>query len=1235
MRTAFIIFAIFVAVVLLVRFAAPAATPKLYAKAERITNNALLANIRALSKRCAVTEYGQGISYSMIKIRSVLSACKKRVNSGVADDWQRVLNDGSNTILHAFVDGKSAARYSAYCGHVGKYPRVFLFSERLIRDSGCEITHRSLFDAISAFEENAEFTLSERKILCGMIKLCLIWYLHSVTENAVKRCEEYDKGATDGLNGSVNLDYLNSDDYICGLVHACADKDGAAVNRLLEHNGVDICSADSRRRKRLAQVYLTVNSVLRSLSVIEACEKEVYTPQKHSGERGRRYVKVFNILFPILLAVYAVFTCIFASPNYVALFSVAAIITYAVMRIPVLLYSPSSSVDIFSTIEALFCKPKNGQKIESDSSNRLLLTEAAYFGSEPEYIQTVIDGAGIRLCCDNRGGITVKSNETSDCIYVGISSDGVDIELSECDGVIERHRAVYRACKGDLELCAEAVVPIDGNVCIVRLTVINRSDCDKTVNLIGAVVRNKPKSQKCYTQNIRGGSMAICDNGFALSLNDGNYGGDLCAFCADGTLKHGNVDAPALIGTTTLTVKRFARAVSYMTVVYASRTQAENMFQYVSDELYFERATESAAAYSNVHLTDKPVEMPCIVYSDRKLDKPAAFPPPVLNKSNYDFIMPFGGISDGNMVIEDRYGYKPINNTLSGGNLCVELNQFGIQSISVGKKSFTVQVDKYTQRQRAFVVIGENGVMWSPTVTYRGRIGQARAVYGSGYTAYGCAYNGMVCEQKVFTAIGLPAAFFDIKVYNKTDVERKLDIMFSAVCDSDINIEVGDNGVTASAGKCKLLLCAVGERAEYTAYKEGYFVYGKIDRTSGFRAGGSTPAPTASVCRTVEANDCARIVFCLVDEAYYKKLQSVSEVDKLLDGVKRFYGRLGRILPATDDRVLNVSYSQSLYSAYSAFVAHKRMTLYDECFVLNAAKYVDSTAVKHRIFGILCCQNQSWLLGADYYDCLQVVRCIIEFVEYTHDEKFWNEVLPYAPLRIHGERMVIKDTVINHILRAVKYLIYTSMQPLPSVVKSVWQYNNFLYVLKYFENKLKLSDDLYEQYKRCYKQTSELYMHTVKRLTANNLFEFKSVAEAYMCARLLFDLDLNEQAYNIIKYNNPINRCLHYGDRSEYADIDYFSDPVAAAVYFTTVTEKLFGVKFRGKTLKICPHIAKNTPSLSFDILSKSKDVRVTVDGSELCGNWRMRVNKINYPADSVEIRNLSDDIVFYRDGNE
>ncbi|MDE6029629.1 MAG: hypothetical protein K2F90_04850 [Clostridiales bacterium] len=1215
----------------MVRFAAPAAVPRFYVHAERLTHSALINNIRALGKRCAVTEYGQGVRCGTIKIRKVVLACKKSVSSGNAQDWQYALCADSDGVLRAFSDGKRAAKHSAYCGHVGKYPCVFLFCERFVRDCGCDITEHSLFDAISAFEENAEFTLAERKILCGMLRLCLIGYLYSTTESASKLGDEYDDGVADGARGKVSLDYINADDYVCGLIQSCTENERPAVQRLLEYNGVDIGAADSRRRKRLAQAYLTVNSVLRSLSVVAACENKIYAPQKHGGVKVKRYVKAFNIIFPILIVAYAVLACVFASQRFVALFSVATIITYAIMRIPVLLHSPTSGIDILYPIEALFRKRASKKNDTTPSVNsRRLLAETAYFGCEPQYANSVIDGSDIRVCCDNRGEIAIEFGSAVDGVYIGVTSDGVSITLSECDGVIEPHRAVYRACKGDLEVCAQAIAPIDGNLCLVRLTVINRGAYDKSATITGAVVRKFPRKQKCYTQNIRGGATVVCDNGFALALSGGEYGGDLRVFCADGTMVHGNIDSPALMGVTTLSVKGFSIAVAYMTIVYAPRTQAENVFEYVSDDLYYDRAVESAAIYCKPNATENHAIVECVRYGDRKNDVPPTLLPPSLPKYDCEYALPFGGISMRQIVIKGDRKHAPINNTISGGNLRVSLNQFGVQNIAVGRDSLTASADEYTYTPRAFVMIGESGVIWSPTKAIDAN--NMRTVHGHGYTEYTRAYNGMVCVQKVFAVPNASAIFFDITLFNKTDEERNINIMFSALCDSAVNTEICDNRVTVTVGKTKLALIAVDETAEYAAYKEGYFVYGKVDRTSAFRAGGSTPAPTAAVRKAVGANDNVRVVFCIADERTDKP-NRVDGVDNAFNEVRRFFGRLGRILPATDDGVLNISYMQALYGAYCAFAAGKRASLYSESFVLSAAKYVSPNAVKDRLYRILSEQNQNGLLGLDYFDCLQTARCIIEYAEYTKDDGFWNEVLPYAPLRIHGKMTAANGAVSNHILQAVKYLIDTSMPSLQSLVQSVWQCKSLLYVFRFADNKYKLSGDLHELYKRRFTQIANEYALLAKRLTSNSLYRFRSATEAYLCARLLFDLDADEQAYNILKYNNPIERGLHYGDNADYV-FDCFSDSIAAAVYFTTVTERLFGVRFMGRTLKICPHTARNTPQIAFDILGKSNDVRVTVDGGKSCGNWKMRVNKINYPADSVDIRNLSDDIVFYRDGD-
>ncbi|MDE7164445.1 MAG: hypothetical protein K2O04_03375 [Clostridiales bacterium] len=1218
MRTAFIIIAIFAAVVLLVKFAAPSAKP-MFISGERITQSALINNIRALGVRCAVTENGLGVSQSL-GIKHVIDECKKRVSANTADYWQNTLLGGSDVVLRALCDGKKCAKYSGGCAHVGKYPRVYLFCEMLTRQSGCLFTRELLLNCISAFEENATFTQSERKILCGILRFCLIGHLSVAAEEGLKRAEMYDKGIGDGKSGRVDLTNIHVDDYVCGLMDGCADSERKAVVGLFEHNGVDVNAANKNRRKFLAQIYVTVSSVLRSLSVVDECENDIYTPINH-GEHAKRYEKAFNIIFPILLAVYAVLTCIFASPKYVALFSVASILTYGVMRIPVILYFPDGAINIFAPIERLlfgfFRRKKNVALLDN---GKQLLSETAYFGSEPQYAESTIEG-GLNVHCDNRGDILIDSGENADSLYFGIKADELTTSLNECDGVIERHRATYHVCKRDIEMCAEVLVPIDISACIVKLTVINRSEADKAVSITSAVVRNTVAD--CITEDVCGGAMVNCYDGFALSIDGGKYGGDLSAFCANGTLRHARTNKPALIGVSDINVKGFSRACIHAVIAYAhSKTEVESLFRYISDELFYLRAEAASSVYCGLN---KSIVLPTVqdVRREARTHKPVAkYPSPDLPKCELLFSLPFGGITDDNsVVITDNAYCKSLDNTVTNGRISMTVNQFGIQNISLDGLSVTPPPDAYLHVPRAFVVIGENGSLWSPTSRLFD-CGKMYAVHSRGYTEYTCSYDGAVCTQKCFAAES--AVFIEVTLCNKTSALRGFDIMFSTQCKSEKSVARAESGVTTDG----LLFCALGEHAEYALYKEGYYIYGHIARASGFRVGGCTPAPTLSVNKIVKPKSGVKVVFCITDSTC-KNLPDIDGVDDLFDSVKCFYNRLGRIYPNTDDSILNISCIQALYSAYTAFISQTSMSLRDESLVMSAVKYADPSAVKNRIYKILANQDCNGELG-EYVDCLQFLRCVSEYSQFMLDCDFWDEVLPYAARR---RRAVIKETAYAHILRAVKHIIINPAPYTESLIQSVWTNKTIIEVLRFWQDKIK-DDALLAACKKRFAVAANEYSRQVKRLMKNNFFEFGSVAEAYMCAILLFDLDQNEKAYNIIKYNNPIERCMYYGERA-IDEFDYFSDPAASAVYFVAVVERLFGVKFRGKTAKICPHTSSVTPKTEFCICGKTKDIHITVDDTRLCGNWKMRVNRINYPADSVKLSELSDDIVFYRDGNE
>lgn len=154
-----------------------------------------------------------------------------------------------------------------------------------------------------------------------------------------------------------------------------------------------------------------------------------------------------------------------------------------------------------------------------------------------------------------------------------------------------------------------------------------------------------------------------------------------------------------------------------------------------------------------------------------------------------------------------------------------------------------------------------------------------------------------------------------------------------------------------------------------------------------------------------------------------------------------------------------------------------------------------------------------------------------------------------------------------------------------------------------------------------------------KKLRARAFFDFDDRFEKLMCVSLLFSMGENERAYNILKFNNPIERAMQFGDEA-LAEL-YACDPAASALYYCIVTEKLLGVRINGKRVNIRPHTSRATPHMEFTLKGLRGKAKIVIDDSETVGNWRMRVNKISYATDSIDISSVSDDIVFYRDGKD
>ncbi len=124
--------AIFAAVCLLILYAAPPAKP-IFTVKKRLPTKTVLYGIRLLAERCAEVEYGFGIKYSSIKIKKLISDLTRNRNIGTV--WRDELLNNKQTILSAYEESRKSICLSSALGHVGKYPRLFLFCNYLAENT--------------------------------------------------------------------------------------------------------------------------------------------------------------------------------------------------------------------------------------------------------------------------------------------------------------------------------------------------------------------------------------------------------------------------------------------------------------------------------------------------------------------------------------------------------------------------------------------------------------------------------------------------------------------------------------------------------------------------------------------------------------------------------------------------------------------------------------------------------------------------------------------------------------------------------------------------------------------------------------------------------------------------------------------------------------------------------------------------------------------------------------------
>lgn len=1257
MSTLLIIVAIIAAVILLFRHAAPRKRPY-FSASERLPEKAILLRLENLGKRSAVTVRGFGLSSKKVDIKRIISEIyAKLVGGRELDDWETELYISRKIIFDAFNKSKNAIKKSYMLGHVNDHPRLFLLCNEIVKYTQGNITAEFIEKAVKAFEKYAPLDDLEKSFLPDMLMFCLCGLLYSVAFESKKSAQYYDKGVNDGKNGKVDLDYIVYGDYVCGLCDFAPVADCAAIQRLLECNGISQKDAELSRRIRLSKTYALIEYAVKSIEFIDSKRAEQIENFKAVSDKTppRLVVTFFNFAPLVLIGIAAVLFCIFPPPRYAALFVVVSILIYAIFRYFMLKKYPRYYCVVLSNLFAAIKSklPQRKQSVEIEPIRKK--TEIAYFGGEPSYKSNRTESGHVSVTADNRGCVIVESPDLllSSALKLLCRADGKEISLAACDGAFERHKSIYRAAIEDMEIAAEIIAPEECDACC-RVTVINRNQSPKTVEL-AAIYAPMTETTVGMSNGINGGVAIEDSNGMVALAFDrsATYGGDLNAFTDSNELVLGKSKAPVAIGVSKMTIVGFSRSIAQIVALHGkSKRELERAIEQVTSAGYFDYADACARVFCGLkphEFHESQSAMPAL--AERKRSR-APYKAHSLPKIKCDIVLPCGELTENGVFTVDPSccgTSKKYRNILSDGDVQVSLSHDGYIDIRSSKCKYGIidKPDVFSNMPKVFTAIGEDGIMWSPTLKPLGK-GELQTTHTYTHTEYKSAYNGCITSLKVYIARKSNLVVFDLEIENTENKSRSLDAMFSALACRDSTVHFNGNNVYADCGEKSFAVFSTQKIKSFTPYKEGYFVRGEIDRCGNFRAGGSTPAPTVSVGIKLPPNGKSRAAFCVVmtdGKDIEKHAFDILTADAYIDTETEYFKRFWKIRLQSSDKHLNCMYKRSLYQAYACGVNNidGNYSVKDTCVLLRAAKYVDYKSTKRNITKLLRTQFESGIFGPDNDDGIYVAALIADYVEHTRDYGFLDEYVPYKPKRVHGRLIEINGTVLEHCLRALDTAIY-SMEEKSDLAHSICRDKVFIEALHYYAELCKNDINRREMYYDAIKNISSLCDSNVRQFKASNFFESADNESAIIYARALNIIGEYDKAFGILDNVNPINAAIRLGLKS-YVNEPYMfcynyknggngRDEIIAALYYITVTEQLLGIKLRGSNVKISPCTAYQTPHVEFDIALNGGKAHIVVDDTEKQGDWGMRVDKIDYGIKSFGIdRHNGATVTFYRSG--
>lgn len=635
-----------------------------------------------------------------------------------------------------------------------------------------------------------------------------------------------------------------------------------------------------------------------------------------------------------------------------------------------------------------------------------------------------------------------------------------------------------------------------------------------------------------------------------------------------------------------------------------------------------------------------------------------------------------GFLSDGTAIVDPTAIDAHCGNILCGGSFFAQLGDGGgITEFGADGRSLTRFNVRSVVIPSAFVVIECDGKMWSPTYDPLGK-GRLSVRHGSGFSEYSCAYDGFITTDKQFAVRGKNAELFSVTVRNTSDRARALNIMFAVSSTSGKSCGVKFDGkcltlVNKSDGK-GFCVSSSFPISEWCAYSEGYCMFGKVDRACRLRQGGVDFAPAASVDVNLLPNETKSITFCLAvyDNDKDENKIDVCAADAYFLREAQFYSSFKDIELHSTDKLLNNVYHRALYLAYAAFVSgrdgKKKMSVTDKLVCCFAVKYADAGSVRAFIESLCARRCESDMTTAtnnsgidSREEDMRISELLLplavkDFVDHTGEFKLLahkatcmaqngsgggcSSVMEYCMAIIEkhidiGEFLNIADE--RDRLNAL--LLYCDIRAFLDYCPSGARKNKFkaAYIKlgtvcgSFCEKSEAERDELCGAYTRAVAAYCGLLKDGDACIpTAEKDGHADSILSSALSAFALYCSEEYDKAFT------QLADAIRNAADSFFTEGVYGSHAVAYAVLYITVTEKLLGIKKRGKRTRIDPCTAENSPHIEFYLNGQDGKAHIVIDDSVSDGPWHIRSENIIYATDCVKPDDYPASLVLFRRGS-